>query len=209
MANPYALGQLAQALTTADEHEDAATRERADARVRAWSRVLDGMRSGALEIGSRTPVRGLPAWATREVVRGGFATGRAVAGGALDDNELGRVRELGLPRSRAALFASYLTDEGLEELGDLLDSGAYEVRVPEDAVLLTVAALARLGQREAALDVLETVRPLTGRLRFMPRKGRPSSLPAGYVHRRTAGEVRGALEKIEPDPRVEAQREAG
>lgn len=77
MANPYALGQLAQALTTADEHEDAATRERADARVRAWSRVLDGMRSGALEIGSRTPVRGLPAWATPEVVRGGFATGRA------------------------------------------------------------------------------------------------------------------------------------
>ena len=179
MANPYALGQLAQALTTADEHEDAATRERADARVRAWSRVLDGMRSGALEIGSRTPVRGLPAWATPEVVRGGFATGRAVAGGALDDDELGRVRELGLPRSRAALFASYLTDEGLEERGDLLDSGAYEVRVPEDAVLLTVAALARLGQREAALDVLETVRPLDRTAAVHAAQGAPLLAPGG------------------------------
>ncbi|MGR7002264.1 hypothetical protein ACU686_36655 [Yinghuangia aomiensis] len=63
VANPgYADWQLAKAFVTAASHEDAATRRRADERVRQWTQVGRGMADGSLSVGSRTPVRGLPAW---------------------------------------------------------------------------------------------------------------------------------------------------
>lgn len=83
----YPLGQLASAFLTAVTHEDAATRRRADDRVRRWNQVLAGMADGSLRIGSRTPVSDLPAWVTPEVVRGGFATGNPVAGGPMRTHE--------------------------------------------------------------------------------------------------------------------------
>lgn len=208
MDNPYAVGQLAAALTTASSHEDAATRQRADARVRAWLSVVDGMRRDGLSVGSREPVLGLPTWVSLQVVRGGFATGQALAGGPLEEDELARVARLGLPRSRAAVFESYLTDEGFAELQGLLDAGAYEVRLPEDAALLVVAWLAAAGDRATALDLLETLRPYAARLRFMPRDANPSDLPAHHVFRRTAAQVATALRSQQPRPAIEAQREA-
>jgi hypothetical protein len=58
----YPAGLMASALATAASHDDSATREHAADRVRRWQRVLDGMVSGSLDIGSRTPVKGLPVW---------------------------------------------------------------------------------------------------------------------------------------------------
>ena len=55
----YAVGELSRALRTAVSHEDPATRSRADERAAAWTDVLQGMSSGQLHIGSRTPVGGL------------------------------------------------------------------------------------------------------------------------------------------------------
>lgn len=81
MAQGYVLGDLSQALRTARSHEDPATRARADERATAWTDVLEGMASGQLRIGLRSPVRGLPVWVTPRVLRGGFATGRLAAGG--------------------------------------------------------------------------------------------------------------------------------
>ncbi|CCH79838.1 conserved hypothetical protein [Nostocoides japonicum T1-X7] len=208
MTYAYAHAQLARALATATEHEDAETRKRADVRVRDWASVLEGMAEGRIDVGSRAPVRGLPAWVTLDVARGGFATGRARAGGPFDDDELERLQRLGLPRSREALFASYLTDAGMEELWLLLESRSYEVRLPEDGALLTVAALTRQGHRASALDLLATLRPYAASLRFMPRAGRPSTMPAEHVYRRSAADVQASLERIAPNSRVETQREA-
>ena len=73
----YVLAQLAKASTP----------EKAE----KWAAVLRGMASGRLRIGSRTPVKDLPAWVTPEVLRGGFATGEA-----------GRERPLSRGRRRAA-----------------------------------------------------------------------------------------------------------
>lgn len=53
--------------------------ERALRAAGVWRSVLDGTGTGALAIGSRTPVAGTPAWVTLEVTHGGFATGRALA----------------------------------------------------------------------------------------------------------------------------------
>jgi hypothetical protein len=65
--NPeFALGQLARAFTTNQTHADADTRERAAGKIASWIKVLEGMLSGALAIGSRTPIANTPAWATLE-----------------------------------------------------------------------------------------------------------------------------------------------
>src|SRR5579859_3317327 len=52
----YVLGQLAHAFTTSQRHDDPATRERATATVARWIQVFQGILSGTLTIGSRTPV---------------------------------------------------------------------------------------------------------------------------------------------------------
>src|SRR5262245_29077761 len=93
--NPgYAAFQLAKALTTSEEHDDPATRERAKERIARWETVLRNVLSGAVEYGSRTPVRETPAWATLEVVTGGFATGGLLAGGPLQEHERKLLAEL-------------------------------------------------------------------------------------------------------------------
>ncbi|MFC9971939.1 hypothetical protein ACFVH6_13710 [Spirillospora sp. NPDC127200] len=129
------------------------------------------MADGSLSIGERAPVADLPVWATPEVVRGGFATGDAVAGGPLAAYEVEAARRAGAPADRQALFGHYLSDAGLAELGGLLDGGRYEVQVPEEAVLLVVAWLVRAGDITGALGLLEAVEPYAGRLRFAPRPG--------------------------------------
>ena len=208
MSNVYPQGQLGHALLTAATHEDAATRRRAQARARAWASVLEGLHTGRIHLGSRTPVAGLPPWVTLEVLRGGFATGKPMAGGPLEADEIARADGLGLPPTRAALFASYLTDDGLAELRTLIATGGYRVQIPEDAVLLTAGHLADGGDRASALDLLETVRPFASTLRFMPRAATPPRTPPGQVSRRTAEQVQEHLKQTRPQARVETQREA-
>ncbi|GHH43673.1 hypothetical protein [Streptomyces candidus] len=207
--NPaYAADRLAKALATAGSHPHAATRERAAARGERWRAVLSGIAEGRLSIGSRTPVRGLPAWVTPEVVRGGFATGTASASGPFLPHETQAAQRFGIPATRGALFAHALTGPGLDALFALLDSGRYEVTVPEEAALLTVAWLVRAGDVAAAADLVEALSPHIDTLRFLPR---PSTAPAGradLVHRRTAGDARASLEARLPHTAVETQREA-
>ncbi|MGW1927228.1 hypothetical protein ACWCQ0_52015 [Streptomyces massasporeus] len=63
VSHSYAEGRLARAFVTALHHTDPATRARAEKKAGGWRRVLAGMADGTLRIGSRTPARGLPAWA--------------------------------------------------------------------------------------------------------------------------------------------------
>ncbi|MEU6387931.1 hypothetical protein [Streptomyces sp. NPDC046939] len=204
----YARHQLAKAFVTALTHEDDAARDRAERRVRDWRAVLAGMAAGTLTIGSRTPVRGLPAWITPKVVRGGFVTGEASASGPLLPYETEAARAAGVPADRGALFAYSLTEPGLARLGALLDSGRYEVTVPEEAVLLTVAWLVRAGEVEAAVELVGAVRPFADRLRFLPRPSATPAPDARAVHRRTVGDAAHTLSRRRPNDAVETQREA-
>jgi hypothetical protein len=170
-ANPgYALGQLARALLTSEAHEDPQTRERAASKVQKWNQVFEGMLSGSLQVGSRTPVAA-PGWATLEVVKGGFATGTLLAGGPLQPHEEELLDRLSLPRNgreRASLNAYFLGDAGLEELRRWLASGCYRVHVPEEGALLVVAWLLDHGQADRARQVLDAIGPYLGTLRFYP-----------------------------------------
>ena len=162
-ANPgYAVGQLARALTTASTHGDPSVRDRARERVDAWTRVFSGMLLGSLSVGSRTPVEGVPPWATLHVVAGGFASGNLLAGGGLRPHELAIADRLRLPRDgteRAAINAYYVSEPGLDELRSMLDSGACRIDVPEEGALLTVAWLLDRGHDDDARDVLDVIGP--------------------------------------------------
>ncbi|MFD3456352.1 hypothetical protein ACFWVC_29795 [Streptomyces sp. NPDC058691] len=204
----YAQGRLTQAFLTALTHHDPETRRRAGSRIERWRAVLDGMADGRLTIGSRTPVAGLPAWVTPQVLRGGFATPDASAGGPLLPYEREAARSAGVPADRSALFAYCLTEQGLDRLYGLLYSGRYELAVPEEAALLTVAWLVRAGETTAAVALVRVLEPFAGRLRFTPR---PTALPAPdprSVHRRTVGDAGASLARRRPNAAVETQREA-
>ena len=118
--NPgYAAFQIAKALRTTERHDDLATRERAKEKVSRWETVLRNILTGAVKYGSRTPIEGIPSWATPEVVTGGFVTGRLLASGPLEEHEKKLLEEIpGVPQGeeRRALNAHFLTDAGLADL---------------------------------------------------------------------------------------------
>ncbi|MFI6013498.1 hypothetical protein ACIBAG_32645 [Streptomyces sp. NPDC051243] len=213
-APSYAAAQLAKAFATALTHEDADTRRRAEVRGQRWRAVLAGMAAGRLTVGSRTPVAGLPAWVTPEVMRGGFATGAAGAGGPLQPYETEIARSFRVPAERRALFAHCLTEGGLAWLWARLDSGRYEIAVPEEAALLTMAWLVRHGETDAALDLAAELEPFADRLRFLPRPADGPAPQAGAadagaaVHRLTVSDAVDTLVRRRPDAAVETQREA-
>ncbi|MFI8497646.1 hypothetical protein ACIGFK_03875 [Streptomyces sp. NPDC085524] len=207
-SSAYAAGQLARALRTSVSHAEPATRDRALGRMQKWRAVLAGMADGSLTLGSRTPVAGLPAWVTPEVVRGGFATGTPGAGGPLAPYEADAARRAGVPADRAALFAHALTEQGLQELWELLDTGRYEVSLPEEAALLTVAWLVRADDFGTAAALVTEIQPFADRLRFLPRPADRSAPDARTVHRRSVGEVSDALRARGPKTAIEVQREA-
>ncbi|MFJ1706301.1 hypothetical protein [Kitasatospora sp. NPDC088346] len=204
----FAHGQLARAFVTALSHPDAETRSGAENRQERWRAVLAGMKDGSLRIGTRAPVAGLPVWVTPEVLRGGFASGRACAEGPLQPYEARACREAGIPADRAGLFAHSLTEAGLARLWELLDSGRYRVTVPEEAALLTVAWLVRAGEQGAALELAAVLAPFAARLRFTPQTGDGPASDPDAVHRQTVADTVATLERRGPNRSVETQREA-
>ncbi|MBA4191136.1 MAG: hypothetical protein C0467_24400 [Planctomycetaceae bacterium] len=211
-ANPgYVLGQLAKAFQTNRTHADADTRNRAGKKIETWVKVFEGMLSGALQVGSHTPIAGTPAWATLEVAHGGFATGELLAGGALKPHEQELLSRLSLPRNgaeRATLNAFYLSDAGIAELRSMLASGCYRVTVPEEGALLVVAWLLDHGNLDAARSVLDEIGPFFSRLRFYPVPD-PTPLVAGaVVHLQDVGQTIENLKAIRVPTAILAQREA-
>lgn len=170
--NPgYVVGQLAKALQTSQSHPDATTRQRAERKIDQWIQVFKGMVSGALTIGSRTPVQSTPGWVTLEVARGGFATGALVAEGALQRHEIAQLQTLGVTethKARAILNNYYLSDQGFATLQTWLHNGQYRINIPEEGALLTVAWLVDQGLLDQAHALLQVLGPFLGRLRFYP-----------------------------------------
>jgi hypothetical protein len=207
----YAEFQIARALITQEQHEDAATRERAQLRISNWVAVFNGILNGTLDIGARTPLSGVPAWATLEVVTGGFATGQLLAGGPLLEHERDLLAGISSEREAGArrwLNGYFLTDKGLGRLEELLQTGLYEMRVPEEGALLVVAWLARNGYAEKARQLLDEISPWFDQLRFYPvPASRPRQLGA-RVFLQDVGHAITNLRQIGPNPRILAQKEA-
>ncbi|MEW8029652.1 MAG: hypothetical protein AB2761_03455 [Candidatus Thiodiazotropha endolucinida] len=210
--NPgYAAFQISKALTTSKESDDAATRERTKKRISKWETVLRNILTGSVEYGSRKPVEGVPEWATLEVVTGGFATGELLASGPLQEHEqklLENIPAVPDGEERRALNAYFLTDAGLAELQNLIDTGCYDVGVPEEAALLVVAWLVQKGYTDDARRLLDKLSPYFSRLRFYMI---PLQLPQRFGSRVHLQDVRKTIEDlhyIKPNNRIRAQKEA-
>lgn len=212
MVNPgYAALHIAKALTTSEEHEDPATRERARQRIAKWETVLRNILTGAVSYGTRTPVASTPPWATLEVVTGGFATGELLAAGPLQEHENRLLETLLAPvdgKPRKTLNVYFLTDAGIADLRDKLRSNCYDIGVPEEGALLVVAWLVEKGHTDAARALLDELSPYFSELRFYPI---PTAGPRRFgsrVHLQNVGTTIEDLLKIRPNHRVLAQKEA-
>jgi hypothetical protein len=210
--NPgYANFQLAKALVTSEEHADAQTRENARQKILKWYSVIEGMLTGRLEIGSRTPAHGVPPWATLEVVTGGFATGNLAANGELQPHEAALRARLGLPESgmnRLDLNRFYLTEEGQRELRTLLESARFDVQVPEEAALLVIAWLAANGEVEVARQLLVEIAEFFDRLRFYPVSTERPAPDGARVFVASVGQVMSSLDAMRVNPQIVAQKNA-
>ena len=211
-ANPgYVLGQLAKAFTTSKQHTNLAARTRAARKVEKWVQVFKGMLSGALAVGSRTPVADTPAWATLEVVHGGFATGGLLAGGALQPHEealLSKLPGVTTAPPRAALNSFYLSDDGVAELWQMLVTGCYRVNVPEEGALLVAAWLLAHDHVEQAREVLDAIGPYFSALRFYPIPDLRPLSDSSLVHLQTVRETIQDLQAIQVSKQFQQQREA-
>ena len=65
--------------------------------------------------------------------------------------------------------AWFLTEEGQQRLGTWLQSGCYEVDVPEEGALASVTCLLRQGHAELARSIVDELAPYFARMRFYPR----------------------------------------
>lgn len=207
----FAAFQLGKALTASMASTDPATRERAGVRIASWEKVLNHLFARSANYGSRTPIDSVPAWATLEVVRGGFATGELLAGGPLQPFErelLERIPAAGKAGERLALNTYFLTDAGMAELLGWLHSGHYDIRVPEEGALLAVAWLAANGHGEAAGDIVEAIAPHLSTLRFYPVPDYRSHHFGARVHVQDVGAVRRQIADIRCNRRVVAQKMA-
>ena len=202
----YVWDQLRRALSTSDENPDPEVQARAEKRAHSWVQVLTGLATGRLRIGSPTPVANFPVWLTPEIVRGGFATGAAAAGGSLDEDEIALAKHLGIKPDRGRIFAWFLTDDGLRRLGDWLDTGLYRAHLPEHTALLTIAHLLRTGQPQAADELLREIEPWAPRIRFWPFETAEPEAPG--VHVTTLPEVAERLAAKRPQRQLEAERES-
>lgn len=202
----YEWEQLRKALATAETSDEPAVRERAFVRADRWIRVLAGMATGRIKIGSRTPVKDFPVWLTPEIVRGGFATGVAAAAGPLQPDEIALARLVKVRPSREELFAWFLSNHGLRELDRMLDVGDYRLELPENGALLAIAYLLRQGMAAEAERLIGAIEPWSGNIRFWPLPSDDIDLPG--VHVATVSDVARRLAAKRPRLHIEAEREA-
>jgi len=208
----YALGRLQRALETATQHADPEVRRRAAAKLEQWRAVIDGMHTGRLAVGSRTPVADTPAWVTLEVAHGGFATGRYLAEGELLEHERALLAtlppEVPGQTERERLNGWWLGDAGQAQLTKALHEGRLHVVLPEEGALPVVAWLLEHGHADAALELVATLRPLMHRLRFHPEL-RAVPRPSGVMVRVcTVDEASRSLRAVRPQAQVQAMNEA-
>ena len=104
---------------------------------------------------------------------GGFTTGQLKAGGPVEywENEIMKAvtgSESLNPSIVREVLNTYFIEDGMETLIQLLESGKYEVSIPEEGALLKLAYYKGIEDYRAA-DLQETLTPYFQRVRFYPK----------------------------------------
>lgn len=203
--------RLAQALLNSEPITDAARQGPSNKKLRQLQAVLSNLLDGDVTYGSRTPLPDVPAWATLEVMTGGFATGSLLAGGPMQPHERKLIQELGIKddsNARRKLNAWFLGDAGMALLTQLLKTGCYDLTVPEEGALLVVAWLLENRQIDAAYELLSGIAAWMPALRFYPV---PLATPRRFgtcVHVRDVNDTITQLKYTLPHAGIMAQKRA-
>ncbi len=137
-------------------------------RAAGWRQVIAGIVSGALRIGTRTPVE-VPPWVTLQVLHGGFAIGNLAAGGALQPHEQELLATLPhADGNQRGLLNRHALREGGAALVEMAASGRFRVHVPEEGALLVAAWLVQRGEVARAERLVAELQPFFHQLRFYP-----------------------------------------
>jgi hypothetical protein len=213
--NPgYIMAQLQKALAAARVEGNELAREHAADKANKWTDVLEGVLTGRINVGSRTPTDA-PFWATLEVLHGGFTAGTMMAGGPLQGFEKELVAELDyadIETARGAINGYYLSDAGMRDLQQMLHSRGYRIDLAEEGALLVVAWLLKHGDVAAANHVLDSIAEYFSELRFYPM---PSAHPfasdddgiACVLYQSMATTLAG-FSSVRANERIEREREA-
>jgi hypothetical protein len=183
----------------------------AEKKAEQWEKVLSGLYSAELQIGVRTPVFGTPAWATLEVVTGGFATGNLLAGGALTDVEKDLAQEINIPigpDTRALLNSYFISQEGVERLCKHASSGQFTVNLPEEGALLAVACLLEKDDVPSANTILSQIFPYFAELRFFPHLSGAPPTSSESVFLQPVSVSINKLKGLKANRRIASQEEA-
>ncbi len=192
-------------------NRSALANKQAKLKLAKWIRVVSGMLTGQLQIGSRLPVSDVPAWATLEIAQGGFATGRLLAEGDIQEHERQLAARLSIADGitvRAALNAYFLSPEGQAELKGMLSNKLYRIEVPEESALLVVTYLLDHGDSDAAQDILQQIAPFFSRLRFYPTLSREPMHASTLVHLQNIAKTGADFANVKGSMAVEKQRQA-
>jgi hypothetical protein len=111
-------------------------------------------------------------------------------------------------RVRERVAGYYLSEAGLGELSEMLQSGRYDVNVPEEGALLTVAWLLRCGDGDAARVLVDVLAPWFAKLRFYPLPRAHARAAGERAFLESVGEVIVRLKRIKPNEHILAQRQA-
>lgn len=146
-----------------------------------WYEFFLKLLNGDIKVGSRTPLRNIPAFLTLDVLHGGFASGRLAAGGPLMPFEIDIVKNkcIGEPSGssyegklkdlRKALNRYHLSPDGLRRLHGMLHEGLYRIVYPEESALLVLVWMLERGEIESAKGLVSTIAPYFGEVRFYPQ----------------------------------------
>lgn len=170
--------QLEKALRAARAASDPQERQRQADKARLWRQVLQGMRAGWLQPGSRTPQQGVPTWVTPQVLHGGFASGQwAAAGPWLPHERQWLQAHLDTAPAKGPADAEpdraplndwfFATAAGQAQLNAWLDDGHWRLHAPEEGALLALAWLLRAGHADAAAQLLGELAPLVASPAFL------------------------------------------
>ena len=206
-ALPYLTGLLLRAGATAtSDHVDPATLGRARLKIQQLLRTMSGIMAGTLTPGSRTPIANIPEWITPVVSTGGFVSGQLAAGGPLTQYEKELAKQAGIlvtdadaitdePESiRLSLNQIWFDEPHFSRLSNMLDSGKYRVNSPEEAVMLVLVALHRLGHSDKAEELVSTISPFMGKVRFFPE---PAEYPLPLSRNLAMKSVADALTQLD------------
>ncbi|CAM9394355.1 unnamed protein product [Pylaiella littoralis] len=143
--------------------------------------VIDGVRCRGTRIGQRTDSHG-KTWITPQIVRGGFSTGKHLAGGASKPHELTLSSKHNIFHARTPRGAINMWcithPEGRAWLLDLSRSGLYRLPTAEEGCLLAIVLIEEAGV--SADEIIKEVTPWFDRLRFFPEPA-DTPVPNGSV----------------------------